>query len=89
MYGSHLNTDTNTTYIESTTGTAITGTTQTAAINNLYYANNATNVAFTLPATAAINSVVEIVGLNAAGTWTITAPSGDNIFLNGDDTGSA
>ncbi len=63
MIGSHqqINTDTNTTYIEATTGVAVTNATQAAAVNVLYYANNATNVAFTLPATCAVNSVVEIV----------------------------
>ena len=69
MIGSNqqVNTDTNTTYIESTTGVAVTNATQNAAVNTLYYANNATKVTFTLPATCPINSVVEVVGMHATG----------------------
>lgn len=48
----------------------VTGTTQTLAINNAYIADNAGLVTFTLPATAAQGSYIQIIG-NGAGGWTI------------------
>jgi hypothetical protein len=46
----------------------VTGTTQVAAINNGYIANNASLVTVTLPSTAGVGSVVEIAG-SGAGGW--------------------
>lgn len=89
MYGSQLNTDTNTTYIEPTSGVTVTTSTSATAVNTLYYANYAGTLAFTLPATATVNSVIEIVGQNTSNGWTVTAPSGDNIIINNTNTGSA
>lgn len=88
IYGSFHNTDTNTTYKAPATFSTVTGTTQAAAINTGYFANNAAQVNFTLPATAAIGDVVEIVGQGAGG-WRATAASGDNIILEGDTTAAA
>ena len=88
IYGSTMSADTNTTYIAATTGLAVTASTQAVAVNILYYANNASNVDFTLPATCAINSIVHIVGMNSTGTYRVIAPSGDNIFLEANDTGA-
>lgn len=55
--------------------TEVTGTTQAAAINTGYIANNASLVTITLPGTAAIGSVVEIVG-KGAGLWRLAQPAG-------------
>ena len=48
----------------------VTGTTQAMAANNGYIANNASQVVFTLPATAAIKSLVRVTGKGAGG-WKI------------------
>lgn len=53
----------------------VTGTTQTAAINTGYITNNASLVTVTLPSTAALGSVVEIVG-KGAGLWRLGQPAG-------------
>lgn len=45
----------------------VTGTTQSAAVNNGYIANNAGLVTVTLPSTAAVASVVAIAGAGAGG----------------------
>jgi len=50
------------------TWTSVTGTSQAAAINNGYIANNAGLVTITLPSTAAVGSIVEIAG-SGAGGW--------------------
>ncbi|VVC75996.1 hypothetical protein AQUSIP_12970 [Aquicella siphonis] len=47
--------------------TVVSGTTQAAAVNNGYIANNAGLVTITLPSTAAVGSVFHIVGLGAGG----------------------
>jgi hypothetical protein len=81
LIGSQRNsdTDTNTTYVSTpTTFTTVTGTTQAAAVNNAYQANNAAQVVFTLPGTAAVGNVVVVSGLGAGG-WRINAPAGDTI----------
>lgn len=81
LIGSQRNsdTDTNTTYVSTpTTFTSVTGTSQAAAVNNAYQANNAAQVVFTLPGTAAVGNVVVVSGLGAGG-WRINAPAGDTI----------
>ena len=57
------------------TFTSVTGTTQAAAVNNGYIANNAGLVTITLPSTATVGSVVAIVG-NGAGGWLLAQNSG-------------
>lgn len=47
--------------------TNVTGTTQAAAINNGYIANNAALVTITLPSTAAVGSIIEVAGAGAGG----------------------
>lgn len=90
LFGSSRNsdTDTNTTYMASTTFSTIATTTQTAAVNTGYVTNNAAQVNVTLPATAAVGSIVEVFGLGAGG-WRVTAAAGDNIILEGNDSGAA
>lgn len=48
----------------------VTGTSQTAVINNGYIANNAALVTITLPTTAALGSIVE-VAWKGAGGWKV------------------
>lgn len=60
--------------------TDVTGTSQAAAANNGYTANNAGTVTFTLPATAAYGTVIKILGKGAGG-WTITYGTGQAIVF--------
>ncbi len=60
------------------TWTEVTGTSQNAAVNNGYVANNAGLVTVTLPANFAIGDIVRIAGLGA-GLWRLTANTGDVI----------
>lgn len=60
------------------TFTSVTGTTQQAAINNGYIANNASLVTITLPSTAAVGSIVSVVG-NGAGGWKLAQNAGQTI----------
>lgn len=53
--------------IASVPTTVITGTTQAAAVNNDYVANNASLVTVTLPATAAVGDKIKLGGLGAGG----------------------
>lgn len=90
LFGSNRNsdTDTNTTYVATTSFTSVTATTQTAAVNMGYLANNVAQVNVTLPATAAVGAVVEVFGLGAGG-WRVTAPAGDTIIVEGNSTAAA
>lgn len=56
----------------------VTGTSQTAAINSGYFANNSSLVTITLPTTYAVGSTVA-VAYQGTGGWKIAQPSGDNI----------
>jgi|GEM_PF-1986169 len=59
--------------------TEVTGTTQAMAVDNGYLANNAAPVVFTLPATAAQFSIIEVVGKGAGG-WKIEQNAGQTII---------
>lgn len=52
------------------TWTDVTGTTQAMVVSNGYVADNASLVTFTLPATAAIGDVIQVLGKGAGG-WKI------------------
>lgn len=67
---------------------SISGTTQAAAINNGYVISNAGQTTVTLPATAALGSVIAIQGNGAAG-WILTANTGQTIKLGSSTTSSA
>lgn len=67
------------------TWSEITGTTQSMAVNNAYIANNASQVVFTLPNTAAVGSVVEVVGKGAGG-WRIGQNASEIIHNSDFDT---
>jgi hypothetical protein len=61
--------------------TVVTGTTQSAAVNNGYIANNAGTVTITLPATSAVGSIVAVTGINNATGWQIAQNAGNQIFF--------
>jgi hypothetical protein len=61
------------------TWTVVTGTTQAAAVNNGYIANNAGTVVVTLPSTAAVGSIVAVTGINNATGWQIAQNAGQQI----------
>jgi len=51
----------------------------TAAVNNAYICNAASEITVTLPATFTINDRVKIMGKNTGG-WTVKAATGDTIY---------
>ena len=63
------------------TWTVVTGTTQAAAVNNGYIANNAGLVTVTLPATSAVGDVVAVTGINNATGWKVAQNAGNTIFF--------
>lgn len=70
------------------TWTVVTGTTQTIAINNGYFANNAGTIVFTLPTTAAVGTSFAISGMNNASGWSIAQNAGQQIFFGSSATTS-
>lgn len=60
--------------------TTITGTSQALAVNNGYYANNASLVTATLPTTAALGDLI-LIGAQGAGGFSIAQNSGQSILL--------
>jgi hypothetical protein len=67
------------------TWTEVTTTTQTAAVNNGYIANNAAVVTVTLPATAAQGSIIEVAGKGAGG-WSLAQPAGVTTYFGSSTT---
>lgn len=63
------------------TWTVVTGTTQAAAVNNGYIANNAGLVTVTLPATSAVGDIVAVTGINNATGWKVAQNAGNQIFF--------
>jgi len=59
--------------------TEVTGTSQAAAVNNGYIASNAAQVDITLPDTAALGSVIRVVGKGSGG-WKISQNAGESII---------
>ena len=68
----------------SVTWSSIAGTTQTAAVNHGYIVSNIGQTTITLPATAALGSVVEVAGLGAGG-WILEPGAGQDINLGEDN----
>jgi hypothetical protein len=58
--------------------------TKAMVVNTSYAANRAGGVAFSLPATSAIGSVVEVIGKD--GLWSITQAAGQQIFVSNQNT---
>jgi hypothetical protein len=65
--------------------TVVSGTTQAAAINNRYVPNNSGLVTVTLPAVAAVGSMIVVDGLGSGG-WLIAQNSGQVINSSGGST---
>jgi hypothetical protein len=68
------------------TWTTVTGTTQAAAVNNGYIANNAGLVTVTLPATSAVGDLVAVTGINNATGWKVGQNAGNTIFFGSAST---
>ena len=64
----------------STNWVVVTGTTQNIANGTAYIANNASQITFTLPTTAAVGDLFSINGLGGGG-WKIAQNSGQNIRI--------
>jgi hypothetical protein len=60
------------------TWTEVTGTSQSAAVDNGYICNNASLVTVTIPTTAAVGKVVRVAGKGAGG-WKIAQNASENI----------
>ncbi len=63
------------------TWTVVTGTTQAAAVNNGYIANNAGVVTITLPSTSSVGDIVSVTGINNATGWKVAQNAGNQIFF--------
>lgn len=70
------------------TWTVVTGTSQSAAVNNGYIANNAGLVTVTLPATSAVGDTVAVTGINNATGWKVAQNAGNQIFFGASSTTS-
>lgn len=68
------------------TWTVVTGTSQSAAVNNGYIANNAGLVTVTLPATSAVGDIVAVTGINNATGWKVGQNAGNTIFFGSTST---
>lgn len=66
--------------LSSSVTTVVTGTSQAMAVNNIYIANNASQVTLTLPSTVAVGDNFNVVGLGAGG-WKVAQNSGQTIRL--------
>jgi hypothetical protein len=67
------------------TWTEVTGTTQAAAVDNGYIANNGSQVVVTLPTTAAVGKVVRVAGKGSGG-WKIAQNASELIHFLGSVT---
>ena len=63
----------------------VTGTSSAMAVENGYIANNGALVTLTLPATAALGSVIEVCGKGAGG-WLIAQNSGQTVHFGASNT---
>jgi hypothetical protein len=63
----------------------VTGTSQAAAVNTAYTANNAALVTITLPATAAVGDEIRVMGLGAGG-WLLAQNASQVIHFGNTDT---
>lgn len=89
LFGSQRLIDNNSAYTGITGSTAAnTAATLTLTINRCVIDNYAGKTVYTLPTTAAIGSVVEIIGRGSGG-FRIVAPAGDNILMGEYDSGAA
>lgn len=68
------------------TWSVVTGVSQSAAVNSGYIANNAGTVTVTLPAVAAVGSILEVTGINNATGWAIAQGAGQTIYFGSSAT---
>jgi len=68
------------------TWTVVTGTTQSMAASNGYFANNAGLVTATLPVTAAVGDTFAIAGMNNATGWKIAQNASQTIHFGTSNT---
>jgi hypothetical protein len=68
------------------TWSSIAGTTQTAAVNTGYVVSNASQTTITLPATAALGSVVQIQGFGAGG-WILVPGLLQTVYMGATASG--
>lgn len=66
----------------------VAGTSQAAVVNNGYIISNGSQTTVTLPATAALGSIVAVQGKGAAG-WVLAANTGQTIKFGSSTTSSA
>lgn len=69
------------------TWNSVTGTTQTASVNNAYIVDNASLVTVTLPDTAAVGDIVRIVGKGAGG-WRLAQNASESVNFGNQSTTS-
>lgn len=67
------------------TWNTVSGTSQSAAVNNGYITNNASLVTVTLPSSSSVGDMVEIAGKGAGG-WKVAQNSGQVIHMDGVDS---
>lgn len=63
----------------------MTGTSQSASINNGYIANNASLVTITIPTTAVVGSIVRVAG-SGAGGWKVAQNASEIIHFGSVNT---
>jgi hypothetical protein len=66
--------------------TVVTGASASMAVNNGYIANNGGTCVLTLPATAAVGSIIRVTGINNNTGWKIAQNSGQIIHFGDSDT---
>jgi hypothetical protein len=66
------------------TWSVVTGATQAAAVDNGYICNRAAGVTVTLPDTAAVGSIVRIVGMD--GNWVLAQNAGETVYYGTSNT---
>ena len=69
------------------TWTEVTGTSQAAAVDNGYIANNSSLVTVTLPSTCAVGKTIRVAG-KGAGLWKIAQNAGQQIIFGNKNTTS-
>ncbi|CAB4127779.1 hypothetical protein UFOVP97_36 [uncultured Caudovirales phage] len=65
----------------SLTWSVITGSTQAVAVNNGYIANYSGTCVLTLPAVAAVGTLVGVSGMNTAAGWQLAQGAGQQVFF--------
>lgn len=83
-----LNLEVTTPAVDQLTWTVITASTQAAAVNHGYICNYAGQLVVTLPATAAVGTLISVTGMNTAAGWKVAQNAGQQIFFGTSTTTS-